>query len=153
MPATAVKQKRLVLKSATSDLADAADPKKALFDMVGDLSGVRVMSARMLVGMYIRPRLQQYGSLQLQRTDKDIQEDDWQGNVGLVLKKGPIAFKDDETHKYHGQDIEVGEWVIFRPGDARRVQINGVNCRYVEDGLVDSVTDDPTIVTHFQSKA
>lgn len=144
--------KRLVLKSATSDLADAEDPKKATIELVGDLSGVRVMSAKLLVGMYIRPRLQKYGSLVMQRTDKDIQEDDWQGNVGLVLKKGPLAFKDDDTNKFGDQNIEVGEWVIFTPGNGRRVQINGVNCRYVDDSLVDSVTDDPAIVTHFQSK-
>jgi hypothetical protein len=47
------------------------------------------------------------------------------------LKKGNTAFMDEpETGTYfHDQDVEVGDWVVFRPGNARRVQINGVDCR------------------------
>lgn len=147
------KPRRIILKSATSELADATDAKQAIIDLVGDLSGVQVMSARILVGMYISPRIMKAGSLLLERTDKDIQEDDWQGCVGLVLKKGKRAFQDDDTHQFHGQDVNVGEWVVFRPGDGKRVQFNGVNCRSIEDTLIDFVIDDPTIITHFQTKA
>jgi hypothetical protein len=38
--------------------------------------------------------------------------------------------------------------VIFRPGDARRVQINGVDCRMVEDTLLDMIIDTPDVITH-----
>ncbi|MCA6116883.1 hypothetical protein J6524_18625 [Bradyrhizobium sp. WSM 1738] len=47
-----------------------------------------------------------------------------------MLKKGKTAFKGEpETGTYfHGQDVKFGDWVVIRPGDARRVQINGVDC-------------------------
>lgn len=40
-------------------------------------------------------------------------EDKWQGKVGLVMKLGPIAFKDDATHDWGGVAPKVGDWVII----------------------------------------
>lgn len=128
-------------------LARATNPKIAMITEVGDLSKIHLMSNRLLVGIYIAPEKTAGGII---RATQTIKEDIWQGVVGLVLKKGATAFKDEpETKTYfHDQDVQVGDWVVFRPGDARRVQINGVDCRFVEDTLIDMVIDNPDVITH-----
>lgn len=128
-------------------LARADDPKKALISEVGDLSGIELMSNRVLVAIYIAPEKTKGGII---RATQTIAEDIYQGTVGLVLKKAAIAFKDDEATKtyFHGQDVKVGDWVVFRPGDAKRIQLNGVDCRFVEDVTIDMIVHDPEIVTH-----
>lgn len=114
---------------------------------VGDLKKLSLFSGRVLVAIYISPSKTKGGII---LTDKAKQEDVYQGQVGLVLKKGPLAFRDDEVTKFHGQDVQVGEWVAFRPGDGKRIQINGVDCRIIEDTAIDAIVDDPTIVTYRQ---
>ncbi len=128
-------------------LARADDPKKGLIKEIGDISGIEIMSNRVLVGIYIAPEVTKGG---LYRAPQTIAEDIFQGTVGLVLKKGALAFKDDDASKtyFHGQDTKLGDWVVFRPGDARRVQLNGVDCRFVEDIMIDMIVQDPEIVTH-----
>lgn len=128
-------------------LARAVDPKVALTVEVGDLSSVQIMSNRVLVAIYIAPEKTKGGII---RASQTIAEDIFQGCVGLVLKKGGMAFKDDDASKtyFHGQDVSIGDWVVFRPGDARRVQINGVDCRFVEDIMIDMVIADPELITH-----
>lgn len=128
-------------------LSRAANPKVALVTEVGDLSKVTLMANRILVAIYIAPEKTAGGII---RATQTIKEDIWQGVVGLVLKKGETAFKDEPETKtfFHGQDVSIGDWVVFRPGDARRVQINGVDCRFVEDTLVDMVIADPELLTH-----
>lgn len=126
-------------------LSKATDPKKALMKEVGDISGIHVMSARVLVAIYVGPEKTKSG---LYRPPSQLKEDIFQGAVGLVLKKGKLAFKDDESTKFHGEDAAVGEWVTFVPGEGKRVQINGVDCRTIEDALIVMRIDDPEIITH-----
>lgn len=126
-------------------IAQSADPRNAIQKAVGDLSKVNLMSGRVLLGIYIAPEKTAGG---IYRPNTNVKEDVWQGVVGLVLKKGKLAFVDDENNKFHGQDIAEGEWVTFRPGDAKRIQINGVECRIIEDALIDMVIDSPDLVTH-----
>lgn len=128
------------------------DPvKKEIFDAIGDLSKLdRLFSARVLVATYIPPRKSKGGII---FTDKELQESVYQGAVGLVIAKGPRAFKDDSQNEFHMQDIAVGEWVVFRPGDSKRVQLNGVNCRLVDDTQIDMVVTEPDWVTHRQTDA
>jgi len=128
-------------------LSRADDPKEALIKEVGDLSAVQVMSNRLLVAIYIAPEKMKSGLI---RAPQTIAEDIFQGTVGLVVKKGGMAFKDDDASKtyFYGQDAKVGEWVVFRPGDAKRIQLNGVDCRFVEDIMIDMIVAEPEIVTH-----
>lgn len=127
------------------ELARADDPKRALIKNVGDLSKVHVFSARVLLGIYVAPEKTVGGII---RPNSNVKEDIWQGCVGLVLKKGATAFRDDGQNSFHGQDVKVGDWVTFRPGDAKRIQINEVDCRIVEDTLIDMVIDSPSMITH-----
>jgi co-chaperonin GroES (HSP10) len=122
------------------------DPvKKEIFDAIGDLSQQHLFSARVLVATYVRPEKTKGG---VYLTNKEQMEDIYQGSVGLVLKKGPMAFKDDGESTFHGQGVEVGEWVVFRPGDGKRIQINNINCRIVDDTQIDMVVTDPMLITH-----
>ena len=126
---------------------EPADPvKKEIFAAIGDLSKLdRLFSARVLVATYIQPRKSKGGII---LTDKELQEDVYQSTVGLVIMKGPRAFVDDETSKFFGQNVEIGDWVVFRPGDGKRMQVNGINCRLIDDTQIDAVTNDPSIITH-----
>lgn len=128
-------------------LAEAQNPKIALITELGDLSKIELLSNRILLAIYIAPSKTKGGII---RATQTIKEDIFQGTVGLVVKKGRTAFKDEpETKTYfHDQGVEVGDWVVFRPGDAKRVQINGVDCRMVEDTLIDMVIADPEVITH-----
>lgn len=150
-------QPRRTLGAKWSMLAEAKDPddfKAIVAREVGDISKVHVFSGRVLVAIYIASRTYKVGntSLELVRTDNDVREDLWQGTVGLVLKKGATAFQDDGETKFHGQDVAVGDWVTFRRGDAKRIQINGVDCLFVEDTVIDMAIADPTLITQFQSR-
>lgn len=123
--------------------------KQEIFTAIGDLSKLdRLFSARVLVATYLGAGKTKGGII---LTQNEQQEGVYQGSVGLVLKIGPTAFKDDDVSKFHGQSVSVGEWVVFRPGDSKRVQLNGVNCRIVEDTQIDMVVSDPTCVTHRQT--
>lgn len=127
------------------EIATSADPRNGIQQAVGDLSKVELFSGRVLLGIYIAPEKTTGGII---RINSNVREDVFQGVVGLVLKKGRMAFTDDDNNKFHGQTVNEGDWVTFRPGDAKRIQINGVDCRIVEDVLIDMVIDSPDIVTH-----
>lgn len=128
-------------------LSRADNPALGLKLAIGDVSKVDVLSNRVLVAIYIAPEKTKGGLI---RATQTIKEDVYQGSVGLVLKKGKMAFEDDDASKtyFHGQSVNEGDWVVFRPGDAKRVQINGVDCRMVEDIMIDMVVTDPEIITH-----
>lgn len=127
------------------EIAQSSDPRAGIIKAVGDLSKVQVFSGRVLVGIYIAPEKTAGG---IYRPQSNVKEDVWQGAVGLVLKKGKMAFQDDDQNKFRDQNVQIGDWVTFRPGDAKRIQLNGVDCRIVEDVLIDMVIDNPDIVTH-----
>lgn len=129
----------------TIQLAQAADPKRALIEALGDLSNVALFSGRVLVAIYIAPEKTAGGII---RPGTNVKEDVWQGCVGLVVKKGARAFQDDGDTKFHGQDVAVGDWVTFRRGDAKRIQVRGVDCLIIEDTVLDMVIDDPALITH-----
>lgn len=138
-------------KSNIERLADAphfSAQAELMKEMVGDLSKIHVMGNRVLVGIYIEPS--KIGSSGLFRAKETLKESVYQGVVGLVLKCGVAAFVDDPENKvfFHGQFAGAGNWVSFRAGDAKRTQIRGVDCRMVEDTLIDLIVDDPNCITH-----
>jgi co-chaperonin GroES (HSP10) len=142
---------RQYLGSKYGIISKASDALKAatIQREIGNLDKIKLLSGRVLVALYIAGET--YAGTSLYRTDTQTKEDLWQGSVGLVVKLGNLAFKDDvATNTYfHGQSVNVGDWVLFRPGDGKRCQINGVDCRIIEDALIDMVLDDPAAITHF----
>ena len=73
-------------------------------------------------------------------------EDIWQGKAALVLKVGPDAFVDDATQSFAGSQIEVGDWVAFKVGNAWMMNIRGVPCRLIEDMQIRMKLKDPSIL-------
>lgn len=128
-PAHTVRAPKRVLR-----MAHAQDPRAELVESVGDLSGVEVMHNQILVAIYKRPEKTAGGII---LSDKTRGEDVYQGKVGLVVKKGPLAFEDDARNDFRGQNVNIGDWVGYRVQDGWSLIVNGpngaVDCRMLED--------------------
>lgn len=136
----------MVSVAMVEKLSRASNPKMALIASAGDLSGLEMVGSLLLVGIYIEPEITAGG---VYRSTQTIKEDVWQGVVGLILKKGDTAFSDDVSKsRFGGLNPGVGEWIVYRSGSSKRTQVNGLDCRIVEDVLVDMILKDPTIITH-----
>jgi co-chaperonin GroES (HSP10) len=107
------------------------------------LEDVDVMFNSILLAIYIRPEKTKGGII---RPDSNVSEDVWQGKAGLVLKLGPNAFEDDGEYNFHGQKIAVGEWVVFKVGDAWSLNIGDIACRLVRDSNIRLKVKNPAIV-------
>jgi co-chaperonin GroES (HSP10) len=121
----------------------AADPRKDLLDSVGDIKDINVYSNWILVAVYKRPE-QTAGGILL--TDTTRKEDEYQGKVGLVLKKGPLAFVDDDKISFHGQNVNEGDWIAFRVSDGWSLEINGTYCRILQDTQIRLSIPSPDVV-------
>lgn len=107
------------------------------------IDGVHIYNNHILVAVYRRPGVSPGGIIY---TDKTLDEDKWQGKVGLVVAKGPLAFKDDGRTKFEGQNVQVGDWVLFRVNDTSAISIAGMHCRMLEDIHIRGVIDTPAII-------
>lgn len=129
--------------------SESANPVMEMLAKIGDLSKVKIGGGRVLVWTYIRPA-KTAGGIYL--TDTQKKEDVWQGTVGYVLKRGPLAFKDDPAANinFAGFEAKEGDWVQYIPGDGKRIQINGIDCRVMEDTQIAMILPDPDLITHRQ---
>jgi co-chaperonin GroES (HSP10) len=106
------------------------DPKHRLLAEVGDLSGVEIFHNQVLVTIYKRPE-KTAGGIYLTATTLD--EDEFQGKIGLIVTLGPTAGKPDGEWFTDTPPLKQGDWVIFRPSDGWGLKINGVMCRVLND--------------------
>lgn len=115
------------------------DPAKEILEKVGNLDKFELFGNQILIGIYTRPEKMkpiqtasgQAVSLLLPQTARG--EDQYQGKAGLVLKKGPSAFVSDANYDFKGQDVKVGDWIAIFVSDGRKIAINKMDCRIVED--------------------
>ena len=63
-----------------------------------------------------------------------------------MLAKGPLAFKDDENTKFHGQDVPLHSWIWFRPQDTTRAEVNGLPCRIMREYAINAIIPHPDYV-------
>lgn len=133
------------------EIAEVAghNPAKPLLDAAGDLDDYEVCHNLILVATYIAP--EKVGSIIM--PDRKIDEDRFQGKVGLVLKVGPLSFEDDGSHTYGGITVKPGDWVMYRPSDAMEVFIrdrrrinDGLSCRLIEDVFIKMKVSDPSLI-------
>ena len=106
------------------------DPKVAILDELGDISDIELLHNQVLVGIYIRPEKTKSG-LYLSNQTRD--EDKWQGKVGLIIKNGPEAFKDETGKWFKDVSIKEHDWVYVRPSDGWQLTVHGVLCRVIYD--------------------
>lgn len=109
-------------------LAQADDPRRALLEAAGDLDKEDVFGDLVLVGTFIRHEKTEGGII---RPHENVQEDEWQSKVGLVLKKGPLAWSEWEEESDRGSNARLGSWVVFNIKDGWPVQVNGTPCRFI----------------------
>ncbi len=67
----------------------------------------------------------------------------WQGRVGLLLAKGPMAWVSDDKVDFGGTTHEIGEWLCYDRQDGRQISVNRIHCRRLKDVDVWGATDDP----------
>jgi co-chaperonin GroES (HSP10) len=116
------------------------EPGEALREKLGNLDGVEVFNNAVLVAIYVRPKRTKSGII---LTDKYTDEDRIQGKAGLVVKKGPTAFIDETGRWFAGAIIEENDWVIFRPSDGWAINVNGVDCRLIDDIAIRGKVNQP----------
>ena len=133
------------IASATSieKISQAKDPKAAILAAVGDISEFKIASDLVLLGTFIRNE-KTIGGIILP-TD-NLKEDEFQGKVGLVLKRGPIAYSDWEQGDEIGQMARLHTWVVYQIKDAWPCQINGTACRMIAYDKIRAVTPRPAMV-------
>lgn len=124
-------------------MAHTIDPKTELLQEVGDIKEVEIFNNQILCAIYIRPQKTKSGII---LTEKYVDEDKYQGKVGLVLKMGPEAFVDDSGKWFKNMKIKVGDWVVFRPSDGWSVSINGKSCRILDDVAIRGRVQSPDII-------
>jgi hypothetical protein len=93
------------------------------------------------------------GSLDVPNTDRKIllpekthDEALWQGKVGLVVGKGRLAFKDNDYIKFDGQNVEIGDWVMYDILEGRQFTIERVHCRRLKDTQIVMTIPDPRMI-------
>jgi co-chaperonin GroES (HSP10) len=120
---------------------DETDPKEVLLKALGK-HGTQVLHSQVLVAGYVRPAKTKGGIF---LTDKVIEEDRYQGNIGMVIALGSGAFVDDPVAKFHGDKLEIGDWVMYVPADGVALFINEVPCRLFSDTRILMKVTNPEI--------
>lgn len=131
------------MKMNLREIAAASDQRAAILEATASaVKGIDVLRNRVLVATYIVPEKTRGGII---RPDRNLDESRYQGKVGLVLKKGPSAFKfDDKSDREHpGVEPEVGDWVFYRAADTWETGIAGLSCRFIHDDLIVGRVADP----------
>lgn len=115
------------------------DPRDVIVNAVGsDLQQVELWGHSVLVGIYIRPATHvQVGAAKLEIAPEAVDEDRYQGKIGMVLLCGPRAFQDNERdypqRLFSGLKAEPGDWVVFRASDGLKMMIGDHECRCIPD--------------------
>lgn len=133
------------MKELSDSISNAAEFKERFWKMIGTaLDTIEPFGPRVLIGTFIKPTKTAGGIIM---PDKTKQEDQWQGNCGLVLKMGKKAFKWDEdcpTVEWDsGDPPKVGDFVMFRYSDSREFYLNGMTVRWVLDRNIEAKVADP----------
>lgn len=101
-----------------------------------------VLHSQVLVAGYVPASVSKGGIF---FTDKKVEEDRFQGNVGLVIGLGKGAFKDCGVAEFHGDTLKIGEWVMYQPADGIGLFINAVPCRLFQDTRILMKVQNPEI--------
>lgn len=110
-------------------MAHDVDPKDQVLEAIGDLSKIELFHNQVLLAIYIRPEKTKSGLI---LTDSHRDEDRYQSKVGLLVKRGPMAFEQDGNW-FSGLSFSESDWLVFRPSDGWSITVNGVLCRIFDD--------------------
>lgn len=124
------------------------DPRHFLLDRWELLKdGIEVFHNWVIVLTYYMPDyLDVQGGGKIILPEKVHDEALWQGKVGLVVAKGPLAFKDDNIVQFHGQNVEIGEWVMYDIMEGRQFTIDRMHARRLKDTQIVMRVPDPRVI-------
>ena len=118
------------------------DPKLTILQELGDISNVELFHNQVLLATYLRPTKTKSGLI---LTDSHVDEDKYQSKVGLLVKRGPLAFEQDGNW-FTGMEFNDHDWLIFRPSDGWSITVNNVLCRIFDDVNIKGRVQDPDAV-------
>lgn len=139
----------MTVRPRLREIAQQADPRQALLDSLGNISSIEVFHNLVLVATYIEPEKTAGGII---KPDRTLAENRFQGKAALVLKLGPLAFKDDNVVKFGGVMLCPGEWVMVRPSDGFELfavqsgSSEGTSCRLFADIDIKGRVADPATI-------
>lgn len=116
------------------------------------LGAIEIFHNQVLVATYMAgDKIETASGAVIYRPDSNAAEDQYQGKVGLVLKKGPMAFKNDRNVDFHDQDVNVEDWVVYRVQEAIGIDLRisptaHIHCRLVQDIHIRGRVIDPAII-------
>jgi hypothetical protein len=122
------------------EMEHAEDPKQAILNAIGDVSGVELFNNQILLAVYIRPEKTKGG---IYLSNKTTDEDRYQSKVGLLVKKGPNAFVDPDGVWFKDVSFDIGDWLVHRSSDGWSMEVNKVLCRVLSDTQVKARVDGP----------
>ena len=133
----------VISASKIEQISQAKDKRQGILDALGDISGAEVLTDLVLVGTYIRDEKRASGLILPQ---DHLKEDEFQGKVGLVVQRGPLAYGEWEDETDRGRNAQIGTWVVFAIKDTWPLQINGVACRVLPYEKIRMRVSDPKMV-------
>lgn len=104
--------------------------RKEMLTKLGDISDIAVYHNWVLGLIYITEKR---GNILM--SDGLKEEAKWQGKVTLIVKAGPMAFKNTEQWTWD-PPIDVGDFVVSRASDGINRLVNGQMCRLFRDTTV-----------------
>jgi co-chaperonin GroES (HSP10) len=113
------------------------DPKIQLIEESKEfVQYIEPMGSLVLVAVYVRGSVagkdqKTAGGIIIPDATRD--EDRHQGKIGVILKCGPLAFQEDETHKWGEGKPKINDWVVFRVGDTWPFIMDKRTYRFIED--------------------
>ena len=138
------------LSEIAEKIASGADPRRTIIDGIGHkaISEFEPTLNYVLVGTYVRSEKTKGGIIK--GGDRTRAEDRFQGKIGLVLKLGPSVNAPDRKALFGGEDLAVGDWVMYRTSDANEFffvdakhELEGSSARVIEDVLIMARVADP----------
>lgn len=129
----------LALAQRTTSFQEAVEAK------IGKaVKATKILGELVMVATYVPPEKTKGGLI---LPGKTLDENRFQGKVGMVVKLGESAFKYtgpyDHEGSYSGTKPKVGDYVIYRSSDGMEMFINGTSVRLIDSHLIKMVIDDP----------
>lgn len=122
------------------------DPKEVIYEKLSGWDSFIPNGSDYLVAIYQRPpQLVTDSGIIIHVSDNSskVTEDEFQGIVGLVIRKGPNAGDYDKRFKNPPQE---GDWVVFRPADTWPFKIGKCAVRLVGADMIRGQVSDPDSV-------
>ena len=137
------------LHAIAAAIGSGVDPKSALFEACVNAEKIEVGHNLVLVATAIESEMTPGGII---KPDKSQMEARFQGKAALVLKCGPMAFKDQPPHAtFGGFKVSRGDWVIVRPSDGLEMFLadasgQGTSVRVFADVNIMAKVADPGLI-------